>query len=86
MQTNQLVNDICDDLYFIHTTDLKAWQSPTDRDMGSFKVRGSGSVCTSYEDIPDSLYRCYSYLGGQWCYRGIFKGNDRFDRLNNLDN
>ena len=85
MRTNRLINDISSDIYFMSTSKLKTWQNPVDGNTANVKMLRNNSSNRFTGLAPERWYRCYTYLNDNWCFQGIFAGDDRFERLNNLD-
>lgn len=75
------IKDICNDIHFLNTTKLKQWQNPHEGDTCNTKILNN----TKVEGKTERLYRCYTFLSGEWCYQGVFKGIDRFARNGRID-
>lgn len=79
------IHDIYKDIHFLTTTKLKQWQKPQPGNTANFRILGNRSADNSTPEPPARVYRCYTFLHGEWCYQGVFAGIDRFRRIDRID-
>lgn len=79
------IKDICNDIHYLNTTKLKQWQNPQEGYTCNFRILNNEWAGIQIDGRPVRFYRCYTFISGQWCYQGVFKGIDRFTRNNQID-
>lgn len=79
------IDRITKDIYFLKSTKLRQWQNPSEGDTANFRILGNESAGNYHVITPTRLYRCYTFLTGEWCYQGLYSGIDRFIRANRIE-